>query len=157
MALKKGAPAPAFSLKSKTADGLVDVALADTAGEQKVVLLFFPFAFTSVCQEELCSVSAGFDEYEKLNAKVYGISVDSPFAQEAFAKANKITIPLLSDFNKEVSTAYDVLYPDLLGFKGVAKRSAFVIGTDGGIEYAWQSDDPHNLPPFDEIKVALQS
>jgi len=90
MALKKGAPAPAFSLKSKTADGLVDVALADTAGEQKVVLLFFPFAFTSVCQEELCSVSAGFDEYEKLNAKVYGISVDSPFAQEAFAKAFRL-------------------------------------------------------------------
>lgn len=155
MALSKGTKAPEFTLKSKNADGLRDVSLADTLGSKSTVLLFFPLSFTSVCQEELCTVSGGFDEYDKLNAAVYGISVDSPFAQEAFAKANDITIPLLSDFNKEVAEAYDVLYADLLGFKGVAKRSAFVINPEGEITYVWCSEDPHNLPPFDEIKAAL--
>lgn len=157
MALETGSKAPQFSLKTKTDDGLVDVALADTLGKQKTVLLFFPFAFTSVCQDELCTVSGGFGEYEALNAAVYGISVDSPFAQEAFAKANKITVPLLSDFNKSVAKAYDVLYGDLLGFEGVAKRSAYVIDTDGTIAFAWSSEDPHDLPPFDEIKAALKA
>ncbi len=155
MALSTGTKAPEFTLKQKTADGLKDVSLADTLGEKSTVLLFFPFAFTSVCQEELCSVSGGFEEYDKLNAAVYGISCDSPFAQEAFAKAVGITIPLLADYNHEVCAAYDVKYGDLLGFQGVSKRSAFVINPAGDITYAWSSDDPHDLPPFDEIKAAL--
>ena len=105
----------------------------------------------------MCSVSEGISEYESLNASVYGISVDSPFSQEGWAEVNKITIPLLSDFNKEVCAAYDVIYEDLLGFKGVAKRSAFIVNKDGNIVYSWSSDDPHNLPPFDEIKAALSA
>jgi len=155
MALNTGSKAPEFTLKQKTADGLQEVSLADTLGDKNAVLLFFPFAFTSVCQDELRTVSGGFDEYEKLNAAVYGISCDSPFAQEAFAKANHITIPLLSDYNREVCAAYDVKYEELLGYAGVAKRSAFVINKDGEVVYAWSSDDPHDLPPFDEIKAAL--
>ena len=155
MALKKDSPAPLFSLKSKTAQGLKEYSLADNIGSKKTVLLFFPFAFTSVCQEELCSVSGGLDAYAALDADVWGISVDSPFAQEAFARTAGITIPLLSDFNKETAAAYDVLYGDLLGFKGVAKRSAFVVNKDGRITYSWSSDDPKQLPPFEEIKAAL--
>jgi peroxiredoxin len=157
MALQPGTKAPAFSLKTKTADGLKDVALADTTGKQQTVLLFIPFAFTSVCTHELCSVSAGLEAYSGVNAAVYGISVDSPFAQEGWAKANGITIPLLSDFNKDVAKAYDVLYGDLLGFKGVAKRSAFVIGTDGVIKFSWSSDNPKDLPDFAAIQTALKS
>jgi len=155
MALSVGTTAPDFTLKSKNADGLVDVSLSASKGDKNVVLLFFPLAFTSVCQDELCSVSGGMSDYEGLDAVVYGISVDSPFAQEGFAKAAGITLPLLSDFNKDVATAYDVIYADLLGFKGVAKRSAFVVNKDGVISYAWSSDDPHDLPPFDELKAAL--
>ncbi|WP_255568089.1 redoxin domain-containing protein [Ruficoccus sp. ZRK36] len=143
-------------MNTKTADGLKEVTLSDNFGKKKTVLLFFPFAFTSVCQNEMCSISSGMDDYEKLEADVYGISVDSPFAQEGWAKANKITVTLLSDFNKEVASGYDVLYADLLGLKGVAKRSAFVVDKDGTIAYSWSSEDPHDLPPFDEVKAALQ-
>lgn len=157
MALTKGSKAPDFTLKQKTSDGLKEISLADTLGEKSTVLLFFPFAFTSVCQEELCSVSGGFEAYDKLNAVVYGISGDSPFAQEAFAKANKITVPLLADYNHDVAKAYDVAYGDLLGFSGVAKRSAFVISPEGLVTYVWSSDDPHDLPPFQEIQAALKA
>lgn len=157
MALTVGTKAPLFTLKSKSADGLADVGPEANLGKKKTVLLFFPLAFTSVCTQEMCDVTAGISVYEGLDAAVYAISVDSPFAQEGWAKANNISIPLLSDFNKEVAAAYDVLYADLLGFKGVAKRSAFVIGKDGIIEFAWSSDDPKQLPPFDQIKATLKA
>lgn len=155
MALSTGTTAPDFTLKTKNADGLADVTLSSNFGSKKTVLLFFPLAFTSVCQDELCTMSSALDEYAGLDAVVYGISVDSPFSQEAFAKANSITVPLLSDFNKDVAASYDVLYEDLLGFKGVAKRAAFVIDADGKIVYSWVTEDPHNLPLFDEVKAAL--
>jgi len=156
MALSTQTKAPEFTLKRKTESGLEAVSLSDNFGQRKTVLLFFPLAFTSVCQDELCSVSGGLEAYESLNAAVWAISVDSPFAQEAFARSAGITLPLLSDFNKETAAAYDVLYEDLLGLKGVAKRSAFVIGTDGTILYSWSSDDPKQLPPFEDVKAALQ-
>jgi peroxiredoxin len=155
MALATGTKAPEFTLKTKTADGLEDVSLADNFGKQKTVLLFFPLAFTSVCMDEMCSVSQSLDDYSSLNAKVYGISVDSPFTQKKMAEVDQLKFPLLSDFNKEVSKAYDVLFEDLLGFKGVAKRSAFVIDEDGTIIYSESSDDPKQLPDFDAIKSAL--
>jgi len=157
MALEKGQKAPDFTLKSKNADGLADITLSDNYGSRQTVLLFFPFAFTGVCTDEMCSVSGTLADYEALDAAVYGISVDSPFTQEGWAQANSITLTLLSDFNKDTAAAYDVLYEELLGFKGVAKRSAFVINKEGDITYSWSSDDPHNLPAFEEIKSALQS
>lgn len=156
MALATGTKAPQFTLKTKTAEGLADVSLADNLGQHKTVLLFFPLAFTSVCMNEMCSVSNNIQDYSSLNAKVYGISVDSPFTQEKMAEVDKLKFPLLSDFNKEVSAAYDVLFEDLLGFKGVSKRSAFVIDADGVIIYAESSDDPKQLPDFDAIKAALK-
>jgi peroxiredoxin len=156
MALQKDTQAPAFTLKQKTADGLKDVSLSDNAGKKKTVLLFFPLAFTGVCTDELCSVSAGLDQYDSVNASVWGISIDSPFAQEAFAKNAGIKIPLLSDFNKDVAKAYDVLYEDFIGMKGVAKRSAFVVDENGMITFSWSSDDPKQLPPFDEIQAVLK-
>lgn len=157
MALSTATPAPDFVLKTKTPDGLKEITLSEQFENGKTVLLFFPFAFTGVCQKELCSVTEGLSDYEDLGAQVFGISVDSPFAQEAFAKANSIKVPLLSDFNKEVAGAYDVLYGDLLGFEGVAKRSAFVIDEKGTIRYSWSSDDPHDLPDFEAVKSALKS
>ena len=155
MSVNVGDQAPDFTLKRKTDDGLDDVSLADYRGKQNVVLLFVPLAFTSVCTDELCSVSGGLNEYEGLNAQVLGISVDSPFAQEAWAKDSSIALPLLSDFNKEVCGAYGCRYEDLLGFKGVAKRSAFVIDKDGVVRFVSVSEDAGLVPDFDAVKACL--
>ena len=155
MTLSVGSSAPDFSLKTKTPEGLSDITLSSFKGEASVVLLFFPFAFTGVCTEETCSVRDDLSSYESLNAKVFGISVDSPFAQEAMAIKENLNFPLLSDFNKDVSTAYGVLYEDFIGFKGVSKRSAFVISKSGEITFSWSSEDPKQLPDFSAIKEAL--
>lgn len=155
MPLAIGAKAPDFTLKSKTADGLQDVKLSDAFGQQQTVLLFFPLAFTGVCTEEMCDMSAGLGDYEQLGAKVIAISVDSPFAQEAWAKANGIKLTLVSDLNKEVTKAYDVVFPMLAGVGDTAARAAFVIGKDGVIKYAEQTPTPKQLPNFAAVKAAL--
>jgi peroxiredoxin len=157
MALRVGTNAPDFTLQTKTSTGLEAVTLSDQYAKKRVLLLFFPLAFTSVCVEEMCHVNATLAEYENLNAYVYGVSVDSPFSLEKMAQADQLKFPLLSDFNKTVATAYDVLFSDLLGFKGVAKRAAFVIDTDGRILYSESSDDPKKLPNFESIKAALKA
>jgi glutaredoxin-dependent peroxiredoxin len=154
MPIAVGTKAPDFTLKTKAADGLKDVKLSDFAGKQ-VVLLFFPLAYTGVCTQEMCDQSAGLGEYEKLGATVLAISVDSPFAQEAWAKANAIKITLLSDLNKTVIKAYDVVFPMLAGVGDTAARAAFVIGKDGLIKYAEKTATPKDLPNFAAIKAAL--
>jgi len=152
MPIAVGSTAPNFSLKSKSADGLADVELVTG---KPTVLLFFPLAFTGVCTSEFCDVTAGLSQYTDLGANVIGISVDSPFAQEAWAKANAITIPLASDLNKEVIKAYDVVFPMLAGVGDTAARAAFVIGADGVVKYAEQTPTPKDLPDFEAVKAAL--
>jgi peroxiredoxin len=105
----------------------------------------------------MCDVSSGLSAYEKLDAAVYGISVDSPFAQEAWADKEKIQIPLLSDLNKEVSKAYGTLLPDLIGLGSVSARAAFVIDKAGVIQYSEQTPTPLELPNFEKIKSTLQA
>ncbi|MCE2432055.1 MAG: redoxin domain-containing protein [Candidatus Latescibacteria bacterium] len=156
MSITVGNRAPDFTLKSKSGD-MEDISLSDYRDEKNVVILFFPLAYTSVCTDEMCSVSGGLADYDALDAQVLGISVDSPFAQEAWAEKEGITIPLLSDFNKEVSAAYGSQFEDLIGFKGVAKRSAFVVDKSGVVRFASVSDDPTELPDFDAIKACLQA
>lgn len=155
MALEIGSKSPNFTLNHKNASGLSEVTLSDNFGKQNTVLLFFPLAFTSVCVAEMCSISEDLSAYNDLNAKVYGISVDSPFSLEVMAEQQKINFPLLSDFNKEVSSAYEVLFEELLGFKGVSKRSAFVVNKEGLITYSWSSDNPQDLPDFEELKKSI--
>lgn len=155
MPIKVGTPAPDFTLKTKTADGLKDIKLSENFGKKSTVLLFFPLAYTSVCTEEMCDQSSGLAEYEKLGATVYGISVDSPFAQEAWAKSKGIGITLLSDLNKTTIKAYDVVFPMLAGIGDTAARAAFVIGQDGNVKYAEQTPTPKDLPNFQAIKAAL--
>lgn len=156
MPIAVGSKAPDFTLKTKTAEGPKDVKLSDNFGKKNTVLLFFPAAFTGVCTQEFCDQTNGLGEYEKLNAQVYGISVDNAFAQEAWAKQNKIGITLLSDLNKVVTKAYDVV---LAGFGGgmgdTSKRAAFVIGQDGVVKYAEETPTPRDLPNFAAIKAAL--
>lgn len=155
MPISVGSKAPDFTLKSKTADGLVDVKLSDNFGKKQTVLLFFPLAYTSVCTAELCDTTSGLGDYEKLGADVIGISVDSPFAQEAWASANKIKVRLVSDLNKEVTKAYGVLFQGLAGIGDTSARAAFVIGQDGVVKYAEQTATPKDLPNFAAIKAAL--
>lgn len=157
MGITVGDQAPDFTLKSKSGDDMNDISLSDYRDEKNVVILFFPLAYTGVCTDEMCSVSSGLADYDALDAQVLGISVDSPFAQEAWAEKEGITIPLLSDFNKEVSAAYGSQFEDLIGFKSVAKRSAFVVDKSGVVRFASVSDDPTELPDFDAIKACLQA
>lgn len=155
MPIAVGSKAPDFTLKSKTDAGLVDVTLSDNFGKKQTVLLFFPLAYTGVCTKEMCDMTAGLGEYESLGATIIGISVDSPFTQEAWAKSNKINLTLVSDLNKEVTKAYDVLFPMLAGIGDTSARAAFVIGQDGIIKYAEQTSAPTELPNFAEVKTAL--
>ena len=155
MPLAIGTKAPDFTLKSKDADGLKDVKLSANFGQKQTVLLFFPLAYTGVCTQEMCDISNGLSGYSGLGAEVIGISVDSPFTQEAWAKANKITVTLVSDLNKTVTKAYDVLFPMLAGVGDTSARAAFVIGKDGVIKYAEQTPTPKDLPNFEAIKAAL--
>ena len=155
MPIALGTKAPDFTLKTAAADGLKDVKLSDNFGKKKTVLLFFPLAFTGVCTQEMCDVSAGLADYAGLNAEVYGISVDSPFAQAAWAKQSKISVTLLSDLNKTTAAAYGVIFPGLAGIGDTSARAAFVIGKDGVIAYAEQTATPKDLPNLAAVKAAL--
>lgn len=155
MALSVGTLAPDFTLKSKTADGLVDVKLSANFGQKQTVLLFFPLAFTGVCTAELCDITSGLSAYASLGAEVIAISVDSPFAQEAWAKKENIKLTIVSDLNKETTKAYDVLFPGLAGIGDTSARAAFVIGQDGVIKYAEKTATPKDLPDFEAVKAAL--
>jgi len=153
MPLSIGTKAPVFTLKSKKADALVDVTLP-TPGKPTVIL-FFPLAFTGVCTEEFCSITQGLTDYATLGAEVVGISIDSPFAQEAWAQKEKIEVTLVSDLNKEATNAYDVLFPGLAGIGDSSARAAFVVDQNGVIQYAEQTPTPKDLPDFDALKAAL--
>ena len=155
MPIAVGSKAPDFTLKSKAADGLKDIKLSDNFGKKQTVLLFFPLAYTGVCTQEMCDQTSGLAEYEALGANVIAISVDSPFTQEAWAKANKIGITLASDLNKTTTKAYDVLFPMLAGVGDTSARAAFVIGQDGVVKYAEQTATPKDLPNFAAVKAAL--
>ncbi len=152
MALEVGQQAPDFTLKSNK---MQDVKLSELRGN-KVLLLFVPLAFTGVCTKELCGMRDSLKEYEGLDCKVFGLSTDSPFALDAWAKEQGYQFPLLSDYNKETARAYGALYDDLMGFKGVCKRSAFVVDRQGIVRYAEVLPDARNLPNFDAIMGCLK-
>jgi peroxiredoxin len=152
MALEVGKQAPDFTLKSNK---MQDVKLSELRGS-KVLLLFVPLAFTGVCTKELCGMRDALKEYEGLECKVFGLSTDSPFALDAWAKEQGYQFPLLSDYNRETAREYGALYEDLMGFKGVCKRSAFVIDRQGIVRYAEVLADARNLPNFEAIKDCLR-
>ncbi|MBI4024102.1 MAG: redoxin domain-containing protein [Verrucomicrobia bacterium] len=156
MKLSIGSKAPEFTLKTKAASGPVDVRLRDNFGKKNTVLLFFPLAFTGVCTREMCDITGGLNAYRSLNAEVYGISVDSPFAQEAWAQKEKISVTLLSDLNKKTAKDYGVLLDDLIGLGSVSARAAFVVDKQGVIQYAEVTPTPKDLPNFNALKAALE-
>ncbi|MBX7145051.1 MAG: peroxiredoxin [Oligoflexia bacterium] len=153
MALKVGDKAPDFSLfdtdrKERT--------LKDYSGKP-LVLAFYPGAFTSVCQKELCQFRNSMTEFNKVNAQVLGISVDSPFANAAFAQQNELNFPLLCDFTRAASKAYCGVHDDFAGLKGysASKRAVYVLDSSKVVRYVWVTDNPGNEPPYQEISTAL--
>jgi glutaredoxin-dependent peroxiredoxin len=150
--IQPGQLAPDFSLYNTEKQA---VTLSQLKGKN-VVLLFVPHAFTGVCTKELCHMRDHLHDYTDLNAEIFGISVDSLHVLKKWKELEGFNFELLSDFNKETSTAYNSLYEVFgLGLKGVSKRSAFVIDKEGVIRYAEILDNPGEVPNFEDIKATL--
>jgi Peroxiredoxin len=156
MALQPGTAAPDVTLKTMTTAGLADVRLGEHFGEQPVVLLFVPAAFTGVCTQELCDVTAGLGKFDAAGARVFGVSSDTPFALDAWAKANGIEVTLLSDRRGEARVAYDVVLPDFLGMGPANKRAVFVVGKDGKIAYSQETASPGDMPDMAALEAAVK-
>ena len=146
--------APDFTLQNTNGD---EISLSTFKGDKNVVLLFFPLAFTGTCTEELCTTRDNMKLYNSLDAEVIAISVDSFFTLSEFKKKQNLNFTLLSDFNREVSQTYDVLYDDFFGMQGVAKRSAFIIDKEGAIQYQEILEDAGKLPNFKKIQETLHN
>ena len=152
MAIKIGTAAPEFSLFDTNK---AKVSLSDFRGKN-VLLLFFPQAFTSTCTRELCSVRDDIGRYNNATAEVLGISVDSLFTLKKYKEDQQYNFTLLSDFNKDVSAAYDSLYEQwIYEMKGVSKRSAFVIDKAGIVQYAEVLESANDVPDFGAINQML--
>lgn len=152
MSATVGSTAPEFTLPNQDRQ---PVSLSSLRGKN-VVLAFFPAAFTSVCQKELCYFRDQLATLNGANATVYGISVDTPFTLKEFSKQNGLTFDLLSDFNKDAITAYDVSNPDMLGLKGISRRAVFVVDGDGTIRHREVTASPGDEPNYEAVHQALR-
>ncbi len=149
-----GQTAPNFKLFNSEKQ---EIDLSSFLGKN-VVLLFYPQAFTSVCTAELCDTRDNLKVYESLNAEILAISVDSVFTLDNWKQQQNFNFHLLSDFNKEVSTAYGSIYETFaFGMKGVSKRSAFVIDKAGVVQYAEVLENAGEMPNLEAVKASLQS
>lgn len=155
MAVKVGEKAPDFTLVDT---GLKPRSLKEFLGKT-TVLAFYPAAFTGVCTKEMCTFRDTLGQLTSVGAQVVGISTDTPFSNKAFAEQNGLTFPVLSDYNREVTKAFGIAFPDLAGLKGltVAKRSVFVLDKQGVVRYAWISEDPKKEPDYAEVTTAARS
>lgn len=154
MKIKPSEKAPDFTLQNT--DGK-KITLSNIIGDNNIVLLFFPLAFTSTCTQEMCTMRDNMKMYNSLDARLIGISVDSFFTLNEFKKAENLNFTLLSDFNKKTSKEYGALYEDYFGMHGVSKRAAFVINREGEVVYEEILQDSGNLPDFDAIQETLSS
>jgi len=153
MSVDVGSKAPDFTLTNEERQ---PVTLSQHRGHP-VVLAFFPAAFSSVCQKELCTFRDSMSRLNSAQAQVYGISVDTFFALKAFHEAQRLTFPLLSDFNKEVIREYGVFNPDMIGLRGIAKRAVFVLDRDGVVRYREVLEDARNEPNYEAVFEAVKN
>ena len=151
MAVDVGSTAPDFTLTNQDRQ---PVTLSAQRGKP-VVLAFFPAAFSSVCTKELCTFRDALAKLNQAKAQVYGISVDTFFTLKAFQDQQKLTYPLLSDFNKDVIRQYGVFNEEMIGLKGIAKRAVFVIDKDGVVRHREVLDDARKEPDYDKVWMAL--
>lgn len=149
-----GKPAPSFNLHNESRE----LVSSESFKGKKVVLAFFPAAFSGGCTKEACSFRDALAAFNDLSAAVVGIAVDAPLTNAAFAKQNALTFPLLSDYRREAIKAFDVVHEDFLGMSGyvAAKRSVFVLDADGIIRYKWVAPEPAVLPDLDAVRKAVQ-
>ena len=151
MAVDVGSTAPDFTLTNQDRQ---PVTLSAQRGKP-VVLAFFPAAFSSVCTKELCTFRDSLAKLNQAKAQVYGISVDTFFTLKAFQDQQKLTYPLLSDFNKDVIRQYGVFNEEMIGLKGIAKRAVFVIDKDGVVRHREVLADARNEPDYDKAFAVL--
>ena len=154
MSVDVGAKAPEFTLPNQDRES---VTLSDTLKNGPVVLAFFPAAFSSVCQQEMCTFRDSVADLNKTNAQVLGVSTDTFFALKAWGDSQKLNFPLLSDYNKDVIRKYGVVNPDMIGLKDIAKRAVFVIDRDGVVRHREVLDDARNQPDYEKVKQSLSS
>ncbi|TVP43754.1 MAG: peroxiredoxin [Gemmatimonadales bacterium] len=154
MTLVPGDTAPDFTLTHRV--GADAVRLSGELRKGPVVVLFFPLAFSPACTTEICTVAEDWGEWESLGATVLGISVDSPYVNARFAESCGATFPILSDFNRDVATAWGVRNDDFYGMRGVANRAAFVVDPSGAIRWSWVTEDASVQPDFAAIRDELR-
>ena len=154
MVLRIGQRVPDFSLPD--ADG-GERKLSEFLGKGSVVFAFFPFAFSGVCDTEMCAFRDDMNRFVGLGSQVVGISVDSVYTLKVFRQTYSLQFPLLSDFNRKVSKAFDALHDVWVnyGYKGVSKRAVFVVDKKGILRYRWITDNPGEEPPYEEIRSVL--
>ena len=154
MSVEVGAKAPDFTLPNQDRE---PVTLSEQLKSGPVVLAFFPAAFSGTCQKEMCTFRDSASSLNSVKAKVLGVSVDTFFAQKAWADSMKLTCPLLSDFNKDVIRQYGVVNPDMIGLKDISKRATFVIDRGGVVRHAEVLEDARNEPDYAKVKQTLAS
>ena len=153
MSVDVGSKAPDFTLTNQDRQ---PVTLSQLRG-QPVVLAFFPAAFSSVCQKELCMFRDSMTQLNRAKAQVFGISVDTFFSLKAFQDQQQLNFPLLSDFNKQVIRDYGVFNEDMIGLKGIAKRAVFVVDKDGVVRHREVLEDARNEPSYQKVFESLNS
>lgn len=155
MSVEIGQKAPDFTLLSTEKK---PVSLKELSGK-KLIVAFFPGAFTGVCTKELCTFRDSLQTLGQLGAGVVAISVDSPFANKGFAEKNGLNFPVLSDYKREVVKKYGIVLQNFAGMQGydAAKRSVFVLDSQGKVRYKWVSDDPGKEPPYDDVSNAVKA
>lgn len=152
MAVEVGAKAPDFTLPNQNRE---QVTLSEQLKRGPVVLAFFPAAFSGVCTKEMCTFRDSMAELNKASGTVLGVSTDTFFALKAWGDQQKLTFPLLSDYNKDVIRQYDVVNPDMVGLKDIAKRAVFVVGRDGIVKHREVLDDARNEPDYAKVTQAI--
>jgi glutaredoxin-dependent peroxiredoxin len=154
MSVDVGAKAPDFTLPDQDRQ---QVTLSEQLKQGPVVLAFFPAAFSGVCTKEMCTFRDSMSELNKLSGTVLGVSTDTFFALKAWGDQQKLAFPLLSDYNKDVIRKYDVVNPDMVGLRDIAKRAVFVIGRDGIVKHRQVLDDARNEPDYAKVNLAVAS
>ena len=152
MSVEVGAKAPDFTLPNQDR---ANVTLSETLKNGPVVLAFFPAAFSSVCQQEMCTFRDSMADLNTSKAQVLGVSTDTFFALKAWSDAQKLNFPLLSDYNKDVIRSYGVVNPDMIGLKDISKRAVFVIDRHGVVKHREVLDDARNEPNYDKVRQAI--
>lgn len=158
--VREGDAAPDFTVPmagGAAYNDLEEFTLSDALGEGPIVLAFFPAAFTSGCTAEMCAFRDSMDAFDDLDARVYGVSVDLPFAQNVWMREHDLPFPMLSDWDHEVIRAYDVVLEDMYGSIEVAQRSVFVLDDGGTVTYRWvrDGDNPDFEPFVEEVREAV--